>query len=154
MMYTAESSPTVLLTIIIAWLVSMTIDWQIDLVYLVAISIYFILLIITVFIQYTVSIENNEIRLVAHIFGLNLYRKNVPVSKMKKILFKRMGWAKKSAVIILHTDSRFRFPYHSPNEAFDALEKFAIKNNIEYDKTRDYVIVEKMLRNKQSARTK
>ena len=89
MMYTAESSPTVLLTIIIAWLVSMTIDWQIDLVYLVAISIYFILLIISVFIQYTVSIENDEIRLVAHIFRLELFRKNVPVSKMKKILFKR-----------------------------------------------------------------
>ena len=154
MMYTAESSPTVLLTIIIAWLVSMSIDWQIDLVYLVAISIYFILLIITVFIQYTVSIENDEIRLVANIFGLNLYRKNVSVSKMKKILFKRVGWAKKSAVIILHTDNRFRLPYYSPNEAFDGLEKFAIKNNIEYDKTRDYVIVEKMVRNKQSAQRK
>ena len=154
MMYTAKSSPSVLFTINIAWLVAMSMGWQMDWVYLVAISIYFVLLVITVFIEYTVSIENDEIRLVAHIFSLKLYRKNLPVSKMKKIVFKRVGWAKKSAVIILHTDSRFRIPYYSPSEAFDALEKFAIKNNIEYDKTRDYVIVEKMAKNKQSAQMK
>ena len=154
MMYTTNSSSIVLFTIIISWLVSMSIGWQMDWVYLVAISLYFISLIITVFIQYTVSIENDEIRLVAHIFHLKLYRKNVPVSKMKKILFKRVGWAKKSALIILRTDNRFRFPYDSPSEAFDVLEQFAIKNNIEYKKTRDYVIVEKMAKNKQSAKMK
>ena len=48
-------------------------------------------------------------------------------------------------------------PYSSiypPSEAFDGLEKYAIKNNIEYDKACDYVIVEKVINNNQSTQTK
>lgn len=103
--------------------------------------ILFLLITCSFFITYTMNITEDKISYAIQFFGLFLYKKQAPFSDIKKVIFKRAGWATKLAVI--KTDKGF--PIHvmlfKPEHVFEELTEFCNRNKVEYERTKDFDIL-------------
>ena len=96
------------------------------------------------FVTHQVVINKHTIRYTIKLFGLKIYNKKIIHTDVIKITFKRMGWNAKLAVIKVRKGLSIRVGYFKPNDVYKDLIVFCEENEIQYEKTKDYKIIEKM----------
>ncbi len=78
------------------------------------------------------------------VFTFRLFRKCFQPLQIKQVKFIRVGWMKKGAVIILHKGMNIKVNFiESEENAYNQLLEFAVKHQIDFYKTKDFVILEK-----------
>ena len=95
-------------------------------------------------IKYSFSIEEDKVIYTTFLARFPIYKKKVAPSQIKKVVFKRFNWKTKLAVIKLHKGIPIRITLFKPDSVFNELITFCEKHTIQYEKTRDYKILEKL----------
>ena len=95
-------------------------------------------------INYSFSIEEDKVIYTTFLARFPIYKKKVAPSHIKKVVFKRVNWQTKLAVIKLHKGIPIRITLFKPDSVFNDLLTFCEKHTIQYEKTRDYKILEKL----------
>ena len=95
-------------------------------------------------INYSFSIEEDKVIYTTFLARFPIYKKKVAPSQIKKVVFKRVNWKTKLAVIKLHKGIPIRITLFKPDSVFNELITFCEKHTIQYEKTRDYKILEKL----------
>ena len=95
-------------------------------------------------INYSFSIEEDKVIYTTFLARFPIYKKKVAPSHIKKVVFKRVNWQTKLAVIKLHKGIPIRIALFKPDSVFNELITFCEKHTIQYEKTRDYKILEKL----------
>ena len=99
---------------------------------------------LALFINYSFSIEEDKVIYTMFLAHFPIYKKKVAPSHIKKVVFKRVNWKTKLAVIKLHKGMPIRITLFKPDSVFNELITFCEKHTIQYEKTRDYKILEKL----------
>ena len=99
---------------------------------------------ITLCINYSFSIEEDKVIYTTFLARFPIYKKKVAPSHIKKVVFKRVNWQTKLAVIKLHKGIPIRITLFKPDSVFNELITFCEKHTVQYEKTRDYKILEKL----------
>ncbi len=94
------------------------------------------------FARYTFSIGKDQVIYQISLFKLPLYQKKADHSTIKRVLFKRVNWKTKSAVIKFDKGIPIRISLLSPDSVFTELMAFCEKHHIEYEKTKEYRMLE------------
>lgn len=102
----------------------------------------FVVLVI-IFHQVQLTITSDQLEYKIKVFKLTIYRKLLTPENIKKIKFGRIGWATKNAVVKVRGGLNFSAAYFYSEQLILELEEFALANNIEVQKTRDYLLLEK-----------
>ena len=143
MEYTATSERKLLLFFVFTGLLLSFLSWDFpSLKFVFLMTATFCLL--SVFVKYTLLIKKHKVSYIVQLFGLTLYHKQIVSTDIKKIIFKRIGWKLKLAVIKVHKELPIRVALFKPERVYDDLIVFCEENEIHYDKTKDYKIIEKM----------
>jgi len=95
-------------------------------------------------IKYSFSIEEDKVIYTTLLARFPIYKKKVAPSQIKKVVFKRVNWKTKLVVIKLHKGIPIRITLFKPDSVFNELITFCEKHTIQYEKTRDYKILEKL----------
>ncbi|WP_188456332.1 hypothetical protein [Virgibacillus oceani] len=103
-----------------------------------------LLLVATIFIQYTLKISKNGLSYHITLFSISIYKKELPAVQIQKIIFKRYGWSTRGAVIQMEKGLNIRIIAFRPVKVYENLVKFAGANNISMSKSNDYQILEKL----------
>lgn len=143
MKYSATSQRKLLLFMAFLGLVLSFLSWNISNVKWVSLTLVagcFLL----AFITYTLEIKKHQVSYVIQLFGLTIYRKEVVSTHIKKMIFKRIGWNSKLAIIKVHKGIPIRVALFKPETVYDDLIRFCEENAVPYHKTKDYTILEKM----------
>jgi HJR/Mrr/RecB family endonuclease len=93
--------------------------------------------------QIQLTITSNHLEYKIKFFRFTLYRKTLTSEKIKKIKFARIGWSTKNAVVKVRGGFNFGVAHFYSEQLIGELEEFALANNIEIQKTRDYLLLEK-----------
>ena len=139
MKYSAKSQSQLFLTFlclisgIFSWLVSGTI-------WISAIAFLFCFLL--AFVKYTLIVNKHIISYTIHLFDLRIYSKEVSSSGVEEVLFKRVSWKTKLAIIKIHKGIPIRVALFKPENVYNHLIVFCEENEIPYKKTKDYKIIE------------
>ncbi|MBT2640779.1 hypothetical protein J7I80_00895 [Bacillus sp. ISL-41] len=137
MTYTGNISKDILWSIII-----MSVFILPNLSWMVRASITLAVLVITLHqIQLTITPDYLEYKI--KFFKFTIYRKLLTPDNIKKIKFGRIGWSTKNAVVKVRRGCNFSVGYFHSEQLINELEEFALANNIEIQKTRDYLLLEK-----------
>ena len=104
----------------------------------------FVFCVCNAFVTYQVVINKHTIRYTIKLFGLKIYNKEIVHTDVAKIIFKRIGWNSKLAVIKVRKGLSIRVAYFKPDDVYKDLIVFCEENAIQYEKTKDYKIIEKM----------
>lgn len=152
MTYRAKTIPDMPSTVFLFLLIYFTVflkpfSWPL---LIVIIGFGFVFIIIAL-LRYDVTIEDTKIRVVSSLFSFQLIDRTYYARNMEKLKFKRVGFQSPAAFIHLNYGITVRLPHYSPHEAYEALEQFATTNNIQVYKTKDYKVVEKMIKHKKAA---
>ena len=99
---------------------------------------------LALFINHSCSIEEDRVIYTTFFARFPIYKKKVSPSQIKKVVFKRVNWQTKLAVIKLHKGISIRISLFKPDSVFNDLLTFCEKHTIHYEKTRDYNILEKL----------
>ena len=115
-------------------------------VYLLLSSIIFVLALVAILnVKKSVTIEESKLIYDAHLFRLHIIHIELATSDIRLIEFHLAGWFGRNAKV---KGKYAKFHYHflnfKPLEFYNELEQFAIRNNIPYEKTKDYKTIEKM----------
>ncbi|WP_079505678.1 hypothetical protein [Mesobacillus jeotgali] len=89
------------------------------------------------------TIASNQLEYKIKLFKVTVYRKILTPEKIKKIKFGRIGWATKNAVVKVRRGFNFGVAYFYSEQLISELEAFALANNVEIQKTKDYLLLEK-----------
>lgn len=100
------------------------------------------LIVLALFIEARVKVRNGNISYRVELWGLPLYYKTVYAEEIKRIEFKRSNWSSKVAVVRVKKGIDLRFALFG-NGLFGDLSQFAIQNNLELRKSKDYQTIEK-----------
>ncbi len=112
--------------------------------YLFYFNVLLILFFITLFfVKYTFTIQDEHLSYEVFIMTFCIYKRVFSPSQMKKVEFKRYGWAKQGAVIRTKKGLNLRLVLFSPNEIFNELLTFTDKHDIPTSKTKDYQLLER-----------
>ena len=96
------------------------------------------------FITYSLKIEEDHLTYTISLLNISIYQKNSIPSNIKRVIFKRVGWKTKLAVIKLEQGVSIRVSLFTPNTIYEDLALFCKENNIHVQKTKDYLILEKL----------
>lgn len=142
MRYQAKIQPSILFIQIILLVTVLLSEWET--VWMRAFTIVLLLCIPCLcFIQYSLKIEEDHLTYTVTLLNLSIYQKNSIPSNIKRIIYKRVGWKTKLAVIQLEKGLPIRVALFTPNTIHEDLLDFCIKNHVEIKKTKDYLILEK-----------
>ncbi|MEH7036084.1 diguanylate cyclase, partial [Priestia megaterium] len=78
-----------------------------------------------------------------YILWFKVYAKTVKPTDIKKIVFKRLSWKTKLAVVKVENGWNMRIALFNPPNVFKELERFAYEYDVDIQKTSDYKILEK-----------
>lgn len=143
MKYDRTTSRQLILSLAFLGLVVSISSWHIPSVKWVSLTV-FVFCVCNAFVTYQVVINKHTIRYTIKLFGLKIYNKKIVHKEVIKITFKRMGWNAKLAVIKVRKGLSIRVGYFKPNDVYKDLIVFCEENEIQYEKTKDYKIIEKM----------
>lgn len=118
-------------------------SWHIPSVKWVSLTV-FIFCVCNAFVTYQVVINKHTIRYTIKLFGLKIYNKKIVHTDVANIIFKRIGWNSKLAIIKVRKGLSIRVAYFKPNHVYEDLIVFCERSAIQYEKTKDYKIIEKM----------
>lgn len=96
------------------------------------------------FIRYSFEINTDQLLYRISLFGFILYEKKATQKTIKKVVFKRAGWRTKLALIKLNRGLPIRISLFQPTTIFSELITYCEKNNIDYVKTKEYKLLEKV----------
>ncbi|WP_413367688.1 hypothetical protein [Lysinibacillus sp. 3P01SB] len=116
-----------------------------DSVYLTAVLLIVVAInLIALFIKYEFIIGADDVTFTTYFLWLKLYEKRVDKNSIKQVNFKRTGWQTKSAAIKTTEGFSIRLASFAPADLFEELIHFCEKHSIPYNKTKDFLILEKM----------
>lgn len=95
----------------------------------------------TIFIGYTFEILNHSLVFEIRLFGVKIYRKEMVLSSIKKIIFKRVAWGKRCAIVKNQTGFNVRIVDFYPKSVFNDLLNFAKHYDIPVVVTKEYTIL-------------
>ena len=93
--------------------------------------------------QVQLTITSDQLEYKIKLFKFTIYRKLLTPEKIKKIKFGRIGWTTKNAVVKVRRGFNFGVAHFYSEQLIGELEEFALANNIEIQKTKDYLLLEK-----------
>lgn len=96
----------------------------------------------TIFIRYTFEILNHSLVFEIRLFGVKIYRKEMVLSSIKKIIFKRVAWGKRCAIVKNQTGFNVRIVDVYPKDVFNDLLTFANHYDIPVIRTNEYNMLE------------
>lgn len=143
MKYDRTTSRQLILSLAFLGLAVCISSWHIPSVKWVSLTV-FVFCVCNAFVTYQVVINKHTIRYTIKLFGLKIYNKKIIHTDVIKITFKRMGWNSKLAIIKVRKGLSIRVGYFKPNDVYKDLIVFCEENEIQYEKTKDYKIIEKM----------
>ncbi|MER1956991.1 MAG: hypothetical protein ABS942_06410 [Solibacillus sp.] len=143
MKYDRTTSRQLILSLAFLGLAVSISSWHIQSVKWVSLTV-FVFCVCNAFVTYQLVINKHTIRYTIKLFGLKIYNKKIIHSDVIKITFKRMGWNAKSAVIKVRKGLSIRVGYFKLNDVYKDLIVFCEENEIQFEKTKDYKIIEKM----------
>ncbi len=143
MKYDRTTSRQLILSLAFLGLAVSISSWHIPSVKWVSLTVL-VFCVCNAFVTYQIVINKHTIRYTIKLFGLKIYNKKIIHTDVAKITFKRIGWNSKLAVIKVRKRLSIRVGYFKPNDVYKDLIVFCEENEIQYEKTKDYKIVEKM----------
>lgn len=96
------------------------------------------------FLRYEFQIDKDTLTYRTYILRFKVYAKTVKPRNIKKIVFKRLSWKTKLAVVKVENGWNMRIALFNPPNVFKELETFAHEYDVDIQKTSDYKILEKM----------
>ncbi|MDW4511038.1 diguanylate cyclase [Priestia megaterium] len=94
--------------------------------------------------RYEFQIEKDTLTYRTYILWFKVYAKTVKPMDIKRIVFKRLSWKTKLAVVKVENGWNMRIALFNPPNVFKELETFAHEYDVDIQKTSDYKILEKM----------
>lgn len=141
--YKATTQREVIILFIFLTLLILTQGWAY--IWLRALCLFMLVFhLAALFINYSFLIKDNQVIYTILFLNYPIYKKQVNPSHIKKVVFKRTNWTTKLAVIQLHKGFSVRICYFKPASIFHELMTFCETHHIQYEKTRDYAILEKL----------
>ena len=98
---------------------------------------------LSLFLRYEFQIDKDTLTYRTYILWFKVYAKTVKPTDIKKIVFKRLSWKTKLAVVKVENGWNMRIALFNPPNVFKELEKFAHEYDVDIQKTSDYKILEK-----------
>ncbi|UOQ84710.1 hypothetical protein [Gracilibacillus salinarum] len=141
MNYTAKmpSDVQVLNTVLMFFLILMNDHVILD--YFIIILFLFSLL--SFFLKYTLSIDEDALLYKIHIFTIPIYKKVMQSNQIVSMKCKRVGWAKKCVVVQTNKGLNVRIINFYPMEIYKDLINYADQRDIPVLKSKDYLILER-----------
>ncbi|MCJ7988221.1 diguanylate cyclase [Priestia sp. OVS21] len=99
---------------------------------------------LSLFLRYEFQIDKDTLTYRTYILRFKVYAKTVKPRDIKKIVFKRLSWKTKLAVVKVENGWNMRIALFNPPNVFKELETFAHEYDVDIQKTSDYKILEKM----------
>ena len=103
---------------------------------------FFTLLLI--FIQFTLRIDDRLITYQVLFCSLVIYQKALDPQQILQLTFKRVSWSTQSAFIQVKKGINLRIIHFYPDNFLKELALFALQNDISINKTKDYLLLEKV----------
>jgi hypothetical protein len=98
---------------------------------------------LSLFLRYEFQIDKDTLTYRTYILRFKVYAKTVKPRDIKKIVFKRLSWKTKLAVVKVENGWNMRIALFNPPNVFKELETFAHEYEIDIKKTSDYKILNK-----------
>ncbi|MFS2172953.1 hypothetical protein [Priestia megaterium] len=95
------------------------------------------------FLRYEFQIDKDTLTYRTYILWFKVYVKTVKPMDIKRIVFKRLSWKAKLAVVKVENGWNMRIALFNPPNVFKELETFAHEYDIDIKKTSDYKILDK-----------
>lgn len=111
-------------------------------------GIMLVLLLGSLFLKYTFKIDETQLIYEITFLGIKLYKRSIFPHEMNSILFVRKGWSKMGAVLKIKKGLNLHLIHFEPQKMYGELDCYATKHSIFIIKTNDFLILEKLLRNK------
>ena len=142
-MYKGENTSTIFILL--------TIVYTLIMLWLTLLQEYFIYPFIAVLLFYVIallfytsySITDNKVIYHFHFLFWTIYKKEITPEQMKLIKFKRVHWTDRIAKITFHKGLAIRIHIRKQPKFYEQLLQFCNENNIPYEKTKDYLLLEK-----------
>lgn len=98
----------------------------------------------TLFIRYTLQIDEQNITYTVMLYKLLLYKRVLLPKDIARVQFQRIGWAQKHAKIRLTSGLPLRVTFFRPTTVYAHIRDFCEQHDITYSETKDYQILQKM----------
>ena len=93
----------------------------------------------------SVTIKESTLVYDSHLFHWHVTHAEIEASDIRSMQFHLAGWiGRKAKIKGKYASFHYEFMNYKPLEFYNELEQFAIRNNIPYEKTKDYKTIEKM----------
>ncbi|CAH0259876.1 diguanylate cyclase [Priestia megaterium] len=93
--------------------------------------------------RYEFQIDKDSLTYRTYILWFKVYAITVKPMDIKRIVFKRLSWKTKLAVVKVENGWNMRIALFNPPNVFKELETFAHEYDVDIQKTSDYKILEK-----------
>lgn len=100
-------------------------------------------LVMSLGVKYQLRVKGSQLEYSIVFLTLRIYKKALPPSLIKSVIFKRTDWSKKKAVIKLKQKANIKVLDYQPSTIFTDLESFAVDHGISVAKTKDYKLLER-----------
>ncbi|MEJ9226659.1 diguanylate cyclase [Priestia aryabhattai] len=94
--------------------------------------------------RYEFQIDKDTLTYRTYILWFKVYANTVKAMDIKRIVFKRLSWKAKLAVVQVENGWNMRIALFNPPNVFKELERFAHEYDVDIQKTSDYKMLEKM----------
>jgi len=98
---------------------------------------------LSLFLRYEFQIDKDALTYRTYILWFKVYAKTVKPMDIKRIVFKRLSWKVKLAVVQVENGWNMRIALFNPPNVFRELERFAHEYDVDIQKTSDYKILDK-----------
>ena len=132
MKYKANAQRSLILCLALLCLLLGTLNKDISILKWTALAMC-IICILLAFITYSFWITKSDLAYEMRIFGIKIYTKNIAITNIKKIVFKRSGPQAKSAIIQLNKGLSIRVSLFKPTTVYQDLILFCEENTVCYE---------------------
>ncbi|AUO13483.1 diguanylate cyclase [Priestia megaterium] len=137
MLFKATAQKTIIFSLLLlnALLLIQAVQYKaLDFLLLLAILCSFL----SMFLRYEFQIDKDTLTYRTYILWFKVYAKTVKPMDIKRIVFKRLSWKTKLAVVQVEKGWNMRIALFNPPNVFKELETFAHEYDIDIRKTADY----------------
>ncbi len=97
-----------------------------------------------IFIEHQIQVEKEKINYQVLLFSKPIYNKTMVNTEIQKIIFKRVGWVTKAAIIKTKKGLNVRIVDFNPKQIYFELISYAEENKIAVYKKKDFNTLMKM----------
>jgi hypothetical protein len=137
MLFKATAQKTIIFSLLLlnALLLIQAVQYKaLDFLLLLAILCSFL----SMFLRYEFQIDRDTLTYRTYILWFKVYARTVKPIDIKRIVFKRLSWKTKLAVVQVEKGWNMRIALFNPPNVFKELETFAHEYDIDIQKTADY----------------